>query len=208
MISAMTAPQTPNSNDSPKPKKPWYKKWWVWMIIGVLFIGAIASQDEESSTAPTATPTAVNSTPTPTPEETEEVEEEPTESPSPEPEETQAEEESPSQDVEYLVLDDDQGGTFVTINFPVREAFTNSGIIENLKSSCVDALQEVKREIDWWDHDKRQCMGFLNSTNGAFVGGATFSVDVLWEISDTEMSDDPEAFWELAEKANITTYLQ
>ena len=33
----------------PKPKKPWYKKWWIWVIVGVLVVGGIGGAFAEKT---------------------------------------------------------------------------------------------------------------------------------------------------------------
>lgn len=61
----------------PKKKKPLYKKWWFWVIVGVLFLGLVGSCDSEQpqdeniaieTVEPTSEP---EPTPAPTPEITE-----------------------------------------------------------------------------------------------------------------------------------------
>ena len=40
-----------------KPKKPWYKKWWIWVIVAVVVIGAIGSQvDKKDSGTSSSSP--------------------------------------------------------------------------------------------------------------------------------------------------------
>ena len=54
-----------------RPKKPWYLRWWVWVIAGVVVIGGIG-QALTGDEAPADTPAAENSeavTPTPEAEE-------------------------------------------------------------------------------------------------------------------------------------------
>lgn len=66
---------------SPAASKPWYMKWWVWLIAAVLVIGAIGNAlgggDDDSTASPSATETAAVVA---TEEPTEEAE-----TPSPEP---------------------------------------------------------------------------------------------------------------------------
>ena len=47
-------PQAP----TPAPKKPWYKKWWVWVIVGVLVIGVIGSQINKKNESKTISSTS------------------------------------------------------------------------------------------------------------------------------------------------------
>lgn len=49
-------PQAP----TPAPKKPWYKKWWVWVIVGVLVIGAIGSQINKEPESKATTSSSVS----------------------------------------------------------------------------------------------------------------------------------------------------
>lgn len=57
----MTTAETPQSN-----KKPWYKKWWVWVIAAVLILFGVVnssnSSDESSTEAESTTSSAPSST--------------------------------------------------------------------------------------------------------------------------------------------------
>lgn len=184
--------------DEPKPAKPWFKKWWVW-VVGVLvfwlLIPSGGDDDPDATPAPTVTVTeTVAAEPTQTPEET-------TESPEPEPEETT---ESPARTIEVMDLSDG-GNRFVSATFPVSDAFTRGGILDNLHEGCVEAIQAAKDQTDgWWDYDTIQCMGLADWTDSIVaVGSANFSGATLANISDVEMQTDPEAFWSRADKSTV-----
>ena len=56
-----------------KPKKPWYKKWWIWVIVGVVLIGSYGAANGGSSSKPDIKPVPVQEkpaevAPTPKPE--------------------------------------------------------------------------------------------------------------------------------------------
>ncbi|MDD7587313.1 MAG: Ltp family lipoprotein [Corynebacterium glucuronolyticum] len=43
----------PQSVEAPKKsKKPWYKKWWVWLIVAIVIIGIAGSRGNEDGSSP------------------------------------------------------------------------------------------------------------------------------------------------------------
>lgn len=177
-------------------KKPWYKKWWVWVIAAVVVIGAgqnLGGKDD----APTAEE--------PTTESVEAPEEEA-------PAESNDEEPAPPEDeFKVTVMDLSADGTkFVSAEFPVHDAMTDKGIVKNLKEGCVKAIQEAKAATEnWYEYDTVQCMGMSAwSENSIAVGSANFSGETLSSISDQAMEDSPEAFWDLSDRQNIIAQLQ
>ncbi len=104
-------------------------------------------------------------------------------------------------DVEVLDLSTDDR-KFVSVNFPVEDAMTNSGVVSSLQEGCVVAILAAKEKTDsWYDYNTIQCMGSINGEH--HVGSANFSGAALSEISDQHMKDDPAAFWESAESSSI-----
>lgn len=57
----------PQSVEAPKKSKmPWYKKWWVWLIVAIVIIGIAGSGGNEDSSLPgtsTVTSTAAEGAP-------------------------------------------------------------------------------------------------------------------------------------------------
>lgn len=51
-----------NHNKATKVKKPFYKKWWVW-VIAIILIAAIANPSEESATKETKQPASESTAP-------------------------------------------------------------------------------------------------------------------------------------------------
>lgn len=97
----------------------------------------------------------------------------------------------------------------ISVTYPVSDAFSNGGIVRNLKQGCVEAIQEVKQQTsDWWEFDSIVCSGMSDwSDNPTQVGSATFTGAQLAEISDDQMTDNPEAFWDMALSAAISQHL-
>lgn len=183
------------ADQATKPKKAWYKKWWIWTIAAVVVIGAFGaaggSQEEEQ----------------PVPAAAEVEKPEPVEEPA------EAEEEPPAapavSDIEVIDMSTD-GNRFISASFPVADAFTNSGIVRNLKDGCVAAIQAAKAQVtNWWEYDTIQCMGLAAWTEAVVSpGSANFSGAQLAEISDADMTSNPDAFWDRAERSNIAPELQ
>lgn len=84
-------PNIQQQTEPQKPKKPWYKKWWIWVIAGVVvlaIIGAFVPKDntkKESkpteTISTTATPTTAEPTEVATEKPTEKATQKPTEAP-------------------------------------------------------------------------------------------------------------------------------
>jgi len=105
MSTPTTAPQypvpaPPQPSESAKPKKPWYKRWWVWVIAALVLIwgiGAIGGGFDEEPDASARATTAPTDDATEAPDEPEEEIVEPVAEEEPAPEEEPAAEEAPEE---------------------------------------------------------------------------------------------------------------
>lgn len=96
------------------------------------------------------------------------------------------------------------GESVLQVLFQVDDAFTANAVQRNLKGGCVSAIQAAKVERSgWYDYDAIQCAGMMGQALN--IGTAEFSSVQLAEISDEEMSADPEAFWSAADKTHIAS---
>lgn len=202
--------------ERPGEKKPWYKRWWaitlgIFLVIG--FIGSLFSDDDEEAEADEAAESEEAQ------EEDEEVEETAEAQATEEEEPNADEEEEASQDedepaepetdtleIEIHELNPD-GESVLQVLFQVDDAFTTNAVVRNLKDGCVAAIQAAKLEASgWYDFDTIQCAGMMGQALN--IGTAEFSGAQLAEISDGEMSDDPEAFWNMADRTHIAPQYQ
>lgn len=96
---------------------------------------------------------------------------------------------------------------FVSAEFPVQDSF--AGVETNLKQGCLTAIQAAKSQTPGWESfDTIQCMGMSAwSETSVFVGSANFSGEQLADISDAEMIESPEDFWDLSPQSNISPNL-
>ncbi|MGO3147081.1 MAG: hypothetical protein ACTIJ6_05310 [Leucobacter sp.] len=96
---------------------------------------------------------------------------------------------------------------FVSAEFPVQDSF--AGIEKNLKLGCVTAVQAAKSQTpDWETYDTIQCMGMSAwSDESVFVGSANFTGAQLAELSDVEMLESPETFWDSSPQSNISPHV-
>lgn len=90
-----------HESSHPTPRKPWFKRWWVWVIAATILIAGV-SQGFDTSTPTATTPQSAAPTPTET-RASEAASEQPTEEPS----ESAEEEAGPTvaEQVEAAVLD-------------------------------------------------------------------------------------------------------
>lgn len=122
-------------------------------------------------------------------------------------------EQEPTQSMEITEADvtvmdmSTDGNKFVSAEFPVQDSF--SGVEANLKQGCVTAIQAAKTQTPGWEtYDTIQCMGMSAwSEESVFVGSANFTGAQLADISDAEMNDSPEAFWDLSPQSNISPHV-
>lgn len=205
--------------EQPKNEKPWYKRWWaialgIFLVLG--FLGSIFGDDDDDE-AEAEADEAVEAQD----EDEEDAEvEETTEAQAAEEEEPDADdEEEASQDedepaepeadaleIEIHELNPD-GESVLQVLFQVDDAFTTNAVQRNLKDGCVEAIQAAKLETSgWYDYDRVQCAGMMGQALN--IGTADFSGTQLTEISDGEMSADPEAFWNMAVRTHIAPQYQ
>ena len=52
----------PNGCTTQKQKKPIYKKWWFWLIIGIIVVSVISSGDSKTETSSGSAPVSQNET--------------------------------------------------------------------------------------------------------------------------------------------------
>lgn len=143
-----------------KVKKPFYKKWWVWLL-AVIIIGSIATGGEETATTdsePETVETVATEEPKEEPVSPEPVEEEPKAEP--------VEEEKP-QEPEMSVSQ--QNAVSKAEAYIDMTAFSKTGLIKQLefdKFSNADATFAVNNlKVDWKEQAGKKAQDYIDMTS-------------------------------------------
>lgn len=208
-------PRSGEDLSHPQTEKPWYKRWWaialgIFLIVG--FISSFFSDDDEEAEANGAAETEEAQGEGEEVEEAAEAhatEEEPDadeEEEASQDEDEPAEPETEALEIEIHELNPD-GESVLQVLFQVDDAFSTNAVVRNLQDGCIEAIQAAKLETSgWYDYDTIQCAGMMGQALN--IGTAEFRGAQLAEISDGEMSDDPEAFWNMADRTHIAPQYQ